>query len=177
MLEDSKVLAALAALAGDGVVAGLSVSGPAQADVVRRALDASVDGINPFGCVQATWNVLEPSVGTALAEAAAAGWGVIVKEAVANGRLTDRTTDLDVSRSVGAIAKAHGVGIDAVAIGAVLAQPWVSVVLSGAATPDQLAGNLTAASVELAPEDLESLAEVAEEPAAYWATRSALAWT
>ena len=121
--------------------------------------------------------MLEPSLGTALAEAAAAGWGVIVKEAVANGRLTDRTTDPHVSQSVGAIAKAHGVGIDAVAIGAVLAQPWVSVVLSGAATPDQLAGNLTASSVELAPEDLESLAELAEEPAAYWATRSALAWT
>ena len=33
-----------------------------------------------------TWNLLEPSVGPAAAEAAAAGWAVLVKEAVANGR-------------------------------------------------------------------------------------------
>ena len=34
--------------------------------------------------VQATWNVLEPSAGPALADAHVQGWGVIVKEALAN---------------------------------------------------------------------------------------------
>ena len=43
-----------------------------------------------FGAGQATWNLLEPSVEPALAEAAQAGWAVIVQEAVANGRLTAR---------------------------------------------------------------------------------------
>ena len=59
ILSDRAVLAELARLrADDGLVIGLSVSGPRQADVVRAALAVSVDGVNPFSCVQATWNVL-----------------------------------------------------------------------------------------------------------------------
>ena len=42
-----------------------------------------------FDAVQATWNLLEPSATDALTRAHAAGLTVIVKEAVANGRLTD----------------------------------------------------------------------------------------
>ena len=49
-----------------------------------------VGGVNPFQSVQATWNLLERSAGPALADAHAAGWGVIVKEALANGRLAER---------------------------------------------------------------------------------------
>src|SRR5262249_37984541 len=63
---------------------------PRQADVIRRALRVNVDGANPLQVVQATWNLLEPSAAAALADAKASGWGVIIKEALANGRLTDR---------------------------------------------------------------------------------------
>ena len=79
--------------AEEGLVIGLSVSGPRQADVIRAALEVRVDGVDPFACVQATWNVLEPSAGPALAEAHDAGAGVIVKEAVANGRLAPGGAD------------------------------------------------------------------------------------
>jgi aryl-alcohol dehydrogenase-like predicted oxidoreductase len=58
-----------------------------------------------------------------------------------------------------------------VAIGAVLAQPWCDVVLSGAVTPDQLASN--AAAVSSDPDELAGLTEPAEQ---YWATRSARPW-
>jgi aryl-alcohol dehydrogenase-like predicted oxidoreductase len=54
---------------------------------------------------------------------------------------------------------------------AVLAQPWVSLVLSGAATVDQLASNLRA--LEIATPDIPELAEPAED---YWAARSARPW-
>ena len=50
-------------------------------------------GCHFFETVQATWNLLEPSAGPALSEAHAAGMGVIVKEALANGRLTSRNPD------------------------------------------------------------------------------------
>jgi aryl-alcohol dehydrogenase-like predicted oxidoreductase len=176
VLDDPRVLAALVDLADDGVVAGLSVSGPAQVDVVRRALDATIDGVNPFRCVQATWNLLEPAAGPALAEASAAGWGVIVKEAVANGRLTARNAE-GLDPAVAGVAERHGVGIDAVAMGAALAQPWASVVLSGAATPEQLASNLAAASVLLADDELAGLLALAEPAAEYWKRRSDLPWT
>jgi aryl-alcohol dehydrogenase-like predicted oxidoreductase len=176
VLEDPHVLAALVDLADGGVVAGLSVSGPGQADVVRRALDATVDGVNPFRCVQATWNVLEPSAGPALTEASAAGWGVIVKEAVANGRLTSRNAE-ELDPVVAEVAARHAVGVDAVAMAVALAQPWASVVLSGAATPDQLASNLAAVSVSLDGVELVTLLTMAEPPAAYWERRSGLPWT
>ncbi|KAG1676053.1 hypothetical protein FOA52_014918 [Chlamydomonas sp. UWO 241] len=67
---------------------GLSVSGPQQGDVILRALTVKEpDGSLLFDSVQATWNVMEQSAGAALLEAHAAGLDVIVKEAMANGRI------------------------------------------------------------------------------------------
>ena len=173
VLEDRQLLADLAALPEQGIVAGLSVSGPRQADVVRRALAVRVDGQPPFSTVQATWNVLEPSVEAALVEAHDAGWGVIVKEAVANGRLARREV---CPPELAAVAERRGVAPDAVAIAAVLARPWVDVVLSGAATVEQLESNLGAAEIELDAAELAALAALQEPAGDYWAARSARAW-
>ena len=176
VLEDRDVLAELARLRDGGLVVGLSSSGPAQADTIRRALEVTAAGVAPFACVQATWNLLEPSVGPALAEASAAGWGVIVKEAVANGRLTPHG-DGPATAVLGRVAARHGVGVDAVALAAVLANPWADVVLSGAVTPGQLEANLSALGVELDPLELEELAALAEPPERYWRERAGLAWS
>jgi aryl-alcohol dehydrogenase-like predicted oxidoreductase len=174
VLDDRGVLRALARLAGDGIVAGLTVSGRRQAEVVRRALDVRVDGRNPFGCVQATWNPLEPAAGDALAEAHAAGWGVIVKEALANGRLAGRAA---VPPPLAAAAERRGVGVDAVAIAAALARPWADIVLLGAATVDQLISNCRGGEISLDSAELADLAGVAETSETYWATRGRLAWS
>jgi aryl-alcohol dehydrogenase-like predicted oxidoreductase len=176
ILEDRSVLDELTRLRDQGVVIGLSSSGPAQADTIRRALELATAGAAPFACVQATWNLLEPSAGPALAEAGAAGWGVIVKEAVANGRLTPHGHG-PATEILAWIAARRGVGVDAVALAAVLANPWVSVVLSGAVTPAQLASNLAALQVDLDPADLEELTTLAEPPERYWKERAALSWS
>jgi aryl-alcohol dehydrogenase-like predicted oxidoreductase len=173
ILEDRAVLAALADLGAEGVAIGLSVSGPRQAEVVRRALDVRIDGRNPFTSVQATWNVLEPSVEPALVEAHDAGWGVIVKEALANGRLARPET---CPPAVAAIATRHTVQPDAIAIAAVLARPWADVVLSGAATVAELLSNLAAPTVTLTTEELLELTTLAEPADDYWAARSRLPW-
>jgi aryl-alcohol dehydrogenase-like predicted oxidoreductase len=176
VLEDRAVLAELGRLAESGVVVGLSASGPGQAATIRRVLEVSAGGAGPFSCVQATWNLLEPSAGPALAEASAAGWGVIVKEAVANGRLTPHGQG-PAAAVLGRVAASHGVGVDAVALAAVLANPWAVVVLSGAVTPAQLEANLAAVEVELEPGELEELAALAEPAEGYWKTRAALPWS
>jgi aryl-alcohol dehydrogenase-like predicted oxidoreductase len=142
-------------LRGSGLTIGMSVSGPRQAEVIRKALTVSVDGVNPFQSVQATWNLLEPSAGPALAEAHEAGWGVIVKEALANGRLADR---------------------DQEAIAAALANPWVDVVLSGAVTEEQVRSNAAAFAVHLSPDELADLSKLAEPADQYWKERGQLAW-
>jgi aryl-alcohol dehydrogenase-like predicted oxidoreductase len=175
VLEDAGVLEELGRLKDSGMLVGLSLSGPRQAEVLRRALDLRVGGSPLFSCVQATWNLLERSAGPALAEAHAAGWGVIIKEAVANGRLTGRNADptLEPLREV---AGELGVGVDAVALAAVLAQPWASVVLSGATTVEQLQENLRALEVKLGDEHHERLNALVETQELYWAKRSALPW-
>ena len=176
VLEDPAVLAELARLRDEGVVIGLSSSGPGQAATIRRALEVTADGVGPFACVQAPWNLLEPSAGPALAEASAAGWGVIVKEAVANGRLTSHGQG-PAAAALGRVAARHGAGVDAVALAAVLANPWTDVVLSGAVTPAQLEANLAALRVELTPDDLDELAILAEPPERYWQERAGLSWS
>ena len=85
MLEDGGVIEELERLKAGGLAIGLTVTGPKQAETITRALEVGI-----FDCVQATWNLLERSAGPALAAAHDAGAGVIVKEALANGRLTER---------------------------------------------------------------------------------------
>jgi aryl-alcohol dehydrogenase-like predicted oxidoreductase len=168
LFTDAPLLAALSRLRAEGVIIGLSASGPHQAEAIRRALPLTVDGQQLFTEAEVTWNLLEPSVGPAAAEAAAAGWAILVKEAVANGRLTAAGGP---PASLTALAAEHGVTEDAIALAAALAQPWAAVVLSGAVTPAQLAQNLAALTVGPLPP-----LSLAEAPAAYWQQRSARPW-
>jgi aryl-alcohol dehydrogenase-like predicted oxidoreductase len=175
-LDRQEALRAMAGLREQGVLPGLSLSGARQAETLRKAMGVRLDGRAVFGCVQATWNVLEPSVGEALAEAHATGWGVIVKEALANGRLTPRNREPESApllERLGKLAGAQGAGVDAIALAAVLAQPWADVVLSGAGTVEQLESNLEASRVKVEAEELLAFAET---PDVYWKKRAALAW-
>jgi aryl-alcohol dehydrogenase-like predicted oxidoreductase len=168
VLEDPAVLEALAELRSDGVAVGLTTTGPEQAKTVDRAL-----AVGGFDTVQATWNLLEPSAGPALARAHGEGLRVIVKEALANGRLTSRADCPQLERA----AELLGASPDAVALAAVLAQPWADMVLSGAATTEQLRSNLAASRVSWSDRAEAALESLPEKPEAYWRTRSGLAWT
>ncbi|WP_033287521.1 aldo/keto reductase [Amycolatopsis jejuensis] len=172
LFTDSPLIDALAQLSGDGVEVGFSTSGPAQADVVRRAFELEVAGRPVFTSVQSTWNVLEPSAGPALAEARAAGKRVLVKETLANGRLV-----AEAPEPLRRIAEAHGTGPDAVAIAAALAQEWASVAVIGPSSPAQLAENLVARQVVLTDPERAALSELAEDPQEYWTHRSHLRWS
>jgi aryl-alcohol dehydrogenase-like predicted oxidoreductase len=146
---DSGVLsddAVLSAMRDSGVALGVSVSGVSQAESIDRAVALGI-----FAAVQATWNLHERAAAPALARAHAAGLKVMVKEALANGRLAAR---------------------DAEALAAALAQPWADVVLSGAASVETLRSNLRARELEPPGE----LSDLVEDSAAYWALRSSLPW-
>ena len=163
VLDDDEVAEELERLRADGLSVGLTVTGARQAETIERAVE-----LRRFDTVQATWNLLERSAGPALERADAAGMGVIVKEALANGRLTDRG---DVER-VREQAQRLGASTDALALAACLAQPWADVVLSGAATVEQLESNLGAS--ELSYDG--ALDDLAEDRDAYWSRRAALPW-
>jgi aryl-alcohol dehydrogenase-like predicted oxidoreductase len=167
VLDDAAVLEELASIRAAGIAIGLTVTGPRQADTIERAL-----GRGGFDAVQATWNLLERSAEHALAAAHAAGVGVIVKEAVANGRLTARGAIPELLEA----AERAGTTPDALALAAVLAQPWADVVLSGAATTDALQSNLAALALEPQAELPLQLAALREDPTRYWRTRGQLPW-
>ncbi|HEY1969987.1 MAG TPA: aldo/keto reductase [Pseudonocardia sp.] len=202
VLADPAVHRALAELRDRGIRVGISTSGPAQADAVRTALRVRVGGSPLFSSFEVTWNVLEPSAGPALAEAASSGALVIVKEAVANGRLAPAgpapgglgpggpapggpapggpapggPDDTPGARRAAELAAELSIPVDQLAIAAALAQPWAWRVLSGAVSVGQLTSNVAAARVALPAGLLDELATLAEPPADYWAARSRRPW-
>lgn len=165
-LSDPTLLARLRAVADEGIQVGLTTSGPHQAQSIETALALPS---SPFSAVQATWNILERSAEGSLAAAADHGWTVIVKEAMANGRLAPGGM-----REVDRLAIAAGTTSDSFAIGAALAQDWAHVVLSGAVTAAQLESNWNARSLNVDLADLDRLAIPAER---YWAERAELTWS
>ena len=100
VLNQADVLKELARLKQQGTAIGLSVSGPSQRDVIEQAMQIQVDGVDLFDVVQATWNVLERSAETALIAAHDKGMGIIIKESLANGRLTNRNQSKEFQQSL-----------------------------------------------------------------------------
>jgi aryl-alcohol dehydrogenase-like predicted oxidoreductase len=179
VLSNQDVLGKLAGLCERGLAIGFSVSGAQQAETIWRALDIKFDGELLFTSVQATWNLLEQSATSALQAAHEAGLGIIIKEALANGRLTPRNISRAFQPQMALLkseAKALDTTVDALALAAVLHQPFVNTVLSGAARIDHLQSNLDA--LEIVWDDgLENMLETLFEPnELYWRKRSQMAW-
>jgi aryl-alcohol dehydrogenase-like predicted oxidoreductase len=169
VLDDPAVRDELARLRDAGAFVGFTATGAQQADTIEHALE-----VGGFDAVQATWNLHDRSAGPALAAAHEAGLGVIVKEALANGRLSPRGDGAE--GPLAEAARERATTPDALALAAVLAQPWADVVLSGAATVDTLRSNLAAVDVAWDAELDERLATLAEPAEEYWERRAALAW-
>jgi aryl-alcohol dehydrogenase-like predicted oxidoreductase len=176
LFADRALLAAMAGQRDQGVLLGLSTTGPRQAHALRLALTVRLGGEPLFGAAQVTWNLLETSVAPAAAEAAQAGWAMLVKESVANGRLAPGGDTADDRSPLGRAAAAAGTTPDALAIAAALAQPWATVVLSGAVSVAQLHANLAALRLKPSP-DIAADLGLTEPAAAYWSARAARPWT
>lgn len=179
VLENDAVIDELARLRDAGVAIGLTTSGPDQASMIDQALAVERDGVGVFSAVQATFNLLETSAGDALQRAHQAGMQVLIKEGVANGRLTMRNNlacDHELIATLAELGEDHEVGLDGLALGYILHQPWVDVVLSGAGTPEQIDQNLSALDVHYSEQELADLQAFAQPPQAYWQARAELSW-
>ncbi len=154
VLDNREVLDELRKLREQGLQIGLTVTGVTQAETIRKAV-----ALRPlFSAVQATWNAFERSAESALREAHDAGFTILIKEPLANGRLAVQP------------------GADAPALALALNQPWADIVLLGAATQAQLDSNLRAQSLQLSSADLRELDLLREPTAEYWARRAKLPW-
>jgi aryl-alcohol dehydrogenase-like predicted oxidoreductase len=66
-----------------------------------------------------------------------------------------------------AIAAAHGVSVAQIALAWLLHRPWVTSVIIGAKTNEQLHDNLAATAVKLTSSDMTTLDKVSALPAEY----------
>jgi len=172
VLENAAVLDKLKEVRKEkGWKVGLSLSGPMQADTLEKAMQTGV-----FDAVQATWNLLEQSAGPMLSKAKEAGMQVIIKEAMANGRLLQKPELLSAAAQL-------GVPPDALALACVMAQDFEPMTLSGVVTVEQLESNAEAVAIveRLQGSDKQVLEDLLQalkmDSTAYWSERSALAWS
>lgn len=180
-LEDDALIDAIARLRQKGITPGLSVSGAGQNVAIRRALAVRRDGERVFDSVQATWNLLERGADSALEEAHDSGMKVVVKESLANGRLThENRTDDDVFSPrlarIRAVAESLGTTIEMLALAAALARPWADVVLTGAATVDQIRSSVAALEVDYDADLDAHLRPMSVTSDEYWRARSSFRW-
>lgn len=179
VLSKQAVLDELRHLKADGLLIGLSLSGAEQAQTLEKAMTIKVDDMLLFDSVQVTWNLLERSTTNILNEAHELGMAIIVKEGLANGRLTSQNDapEFEVKqRLLQSQAERLNTTIDALALAAVLAQDWVTIVLSGAAKVKHLISNVDALNVQWDDIASDALASLQETPETYWGTRNQLAW-
>jgi aryl-alcohol dehydrogenase-like predicted oxidoreductase len=180
-LEDDALIDAIARLRESGIRAGLSVSGAGQDVAIRKSLEVRRDGERVFDSVQATWNLLERGAESVLEDAHGAGMRVVVKESLANGRLTQGNRDEDdvlfpaVAR-IRELAENRGTTLETLALGAALARPWADVVLTGAATVGQIQSNVAALELAYDAELEEQLRSVSIDSTEYWRVRSSFSW-
>jgi aryl-alcohol dehydrogenase-like predicted oxidoreductase len=182
VFADDALLAALVdeRTKGSYAAVGLTLSGLSSAAALRAAMAARSSGEPVFDVVQATFNLLEPSLAPFLRDAHAAGLGIIAKEVHANGRLTpadDRPEDAPLRQTLHATATSAGMTVDQLALAWVLSHDFVDVALSGAATVAQLHSHASATTARLPAAATSTLAALSEPPATYWHTRSTLRWT
>jgi len=184
VLEAKDVLSELARLKSDkGWRVGLTLSGVQQGSLLQEAIEIKCpDGSRLFDSVQATWNLLEQSAGSSLLSAYNSGMQVIVKEAMANGRLTARNSNPAFAAKLAKlqeVATQMGTTVDALALAVVLAQPFTPMVLSGAACKEHLESNYTALELlqRMDVATVTSLMDICiSEPEEYWTERSNMSW-
>jgi aryl-alcohol dehydrogenase-like predicted oxidoreductase len=189
-LEDKDLIDAIARLRDRGIKAGLSVSGAGQDVAIRRSLEVRRDGERVFDSVQATWNLLERGAESALQDAHSAGMRVVVKESLANGRLSHQAGNgeegsgkwgkddvlVPAVARVRELAESRGTTVEMLALAAALARPWADVVLTGAATVGQIQSNIAALALPHDSELEDQLRSASVGSAEYWRARSSFGW-
>lgn len=158
---------------------GLSVSGDNQIEVLKKALEIKIEGQPLFEVFQVTYNILDQSLLTIIDEIKRNGNRIIIKEALANGRLlpnADYPHYYAMYKTLELLADKYAVTSDAIALQFCVQSVAPFVVLSGASTVKQLKENLKATRFQLSKEEMDTLYGFKIKPEAYWLERKQLQW-
>jgi aryl-alcohol dehydrogenase-like predicted oxidoreductase len=162
-----------------GLRIGMSSTGANQEEVLKVAMDIQHEGKALFDVYQVTYNVLDQSLANITKQLVAQNKRVVVKEAMANGRVFTNSNFPNYSNLytfLEQLANKYAVGIDAIAIRFVLDSINPFMVLSGASQKSHITANLKANTFQLTSEELVQLEELSVQPDVYWNERKTLGW-
>ena len=132
-----------------------------------------------FDSFQVTYNIFEQSTLPVLREVLNYGKKVIIKEALANGRVFQNDKFQHYNKAYAILeelSKKHNVGIDAIALRFVIESLNPTYILSGASNVSQLKQNLKVLDVGFNFKDLQVLKALEVPSEVYWNERSTLNW-
>lgn len=132
-----------------------------------------------FDVCQLTYNVYEQSIYDSIDRIKEANIRVVVKEALANGRVFGNKKYphyLPHYSLLYELAKKYDTGVDAVAIRYCMDSLQPDVVLSGAYNEENLRENLEAYNFELEPGEINEIRSMKIMPEFYWNERMALTY-
>lgn len=180
ILQNRKVLEQLAEIKQDyNLRIGITTSGANQNEVVLAALEIMVQDKGLFDTFQVTYNIFDQRLSEIMPLFAASKLRLVVKEAMANGRVFRNVNfphyDLNYNLCE-KLAQKYEVGVDAIALRFVIDSIAPYIVLSGANDILQLDQNLKAESFQLTAEELEQLSSLQVNTIDYWTERKNLVW-
>ena len=158
---------------------GLTTTGNNQAEILKKALDISVNGQSLFDAFQVTYNVLDQSLLDMFSKSKFQDKAIIVKEALANGRLfrnKNYPNYNELYNVTEAIAKKYQVGVDAVLLRFCVQTIPKGIVLSGASNRYEISENLKMTKIKLSSEEIDRLKQFRIDPKPYWDERKQLVW-
>lgn len=162
-----------------GLKIGISSSGTEQVKIIELAQKIVFNGETLFDSYQVTFNIFEQSAFTVLKQLLAIGKTVIIKEALANGRMF-RNSKFPKYQSLyeylDQLSEKYSVGIDAIALRFIIDDLEPSTILSGASNSNQLKENLKALNFELDKNEISKLKLFTVSPNNYWQERNELKW-
>lgn len=180
VLRNSEILNRLAELRDRyDLRIGLTASGENQCAILEEAMSIEMGGRALFEVYQVTYNILDQSVGALAKQLSEQGKRLIIKEALANGRLFPNPNFphyQQLYHALSGLAEKYQVGIDAVALRFCVDAVAPYQVLSGAAISAHLNDNLKAENFELEPSELAILKGFGISTRAYWNERKKLGW-
>lgn len=180
VLKNNAVLERLAALKAEhNLKIGITTTGSNQVEVIKEALKITVNGNALFDAFQVTFNMLDQSILEVNTLLKSENKMLIVKEALANGRVFPNEKYQQYQAMYGVLkelAQKYHVGIDAIVLQFCVQMLQPTIVLSGASTMTHLEQNLKIEDIVLSASDLQRLAEFKISPVQYWDERKALQW-
>ncbi|WP_317043153.1 aldo/keto reductase [Polaribacter tangerinus] len=180
VLENTEILNYLANLKEKyQLQIGITTTGKNQIEVLKKALDIKVNNIYLFDVFQITYNLLEQSLSEISEELLRQNKQIIIKEALANGRIFRNENYQHYKEMydyLEKVAQKYKVGVDAIALKYCSQTIPNSTVLSGASTENQLKENKKLLNISLTKDEINCLNKFKVTADFYWNERKKLIW-